>query len=126
MSSIRTKGKPNRAKKRAEFRQNGALLLMMLPGLLYLVANNYLPMFGILIAFKKVDFSIGIFRSTWVWFDNFEFLFKNRDRYDNLIGETDPYRYLEKIKEDGYVTSSRYVQNTYAVLVSENLTRFDK
>lgn len=56
----------------------------------------------------------------------FEFLFRNRTRYNNLIGETNPYRYLEKIKEDGYATSSRYVQNTYAVLVSENLTRFDK
>ena len=55
----------------------------------------------------------------------FEFLFKNRDRYDNLIGETDPYRYLEKIKDDGYATSSKYVQNTYNVIKSYNLTRFD-
>ena len=55
----------------------------------------------------------------------FEFLFKNRDRYDNLIGETDPYRYLEKIKADGYATSSKYVQNTYNVIKSYNLTRFD-
>jgi len=55
----------------------------------------------------------------------FEFLFKNRTRYNNLIGETDPYRYLEKIKDDGYATSSRYVQNTYNVIKSYNLTRFD-
>ena len=55
----------------------------------------------------------------------FEFLFKNRTRYNNLLGETDPYRYLEKIKEDGYATSSRYVQNTYNVIKSYNLTRFD-
>ena len=55
----------------------------------------------------------------------FEFLFKNRTRYNNLIGETDPYRYLEKIKDDGYATSSRYVQNTYNVIKSYDLTRFD-
>ena len=56
----------------------------------------------------------------------FEFLFRNRTRYNNLIGETDPYRYLEKIKADGYATSSHYVVNTYNVLKSYNLTRFDK
>lgn len=28
------------------------LIVMMLPGLIYLVINNYLPMFGITIAFK--------------------------------------------------------------------------
>ncbi len=56
----------------------------------------------------------------------FEFLFRNRTRYNNLIGETDPYRYLEKIKADGYATSSHYVVNTYNVLKRYNLTRFDK
>ena len=55
------------------------LYLMMLPGLIYLVCNNYLPMFGILIAFKKVNYSIGILKSPWVGFDNFEFLFKTKD-----------------------------------------------
>ena len=44
----------------AEFRNTLPLYLMMLPGLIYIVCNNYLPMFGILIAFKKVNFSIGI------------------------------------------------------------------
>ena len=55
----------------------------------------------------------------------FIFLFKNRTRYNNLIGETDPYEYLVKIKEDGYATSSKYVQNVYNVIKSYNLTRFD-
>ena len=55
----------------------------------------------------------------------FEFLFRNRTRYNNLIGETDPYEYLVKIKADGYATSSKYVQNVYNVIKSYNLTRFD-
>ncbi len=55
------------------------LYLMMLPGLIYLVCNNYLPMFGILIAFKRVNFSKGILASPWVGLDNFEFLFKTKD-----------------------------------------------
>lgn len=55
----------------------------------------------------------------------FEFLFKNRTRYNNLIGESDPYRYLQKIKDDGYATSSKYVENTYNVIKSYDLFRFD-
>ncbi len=55
----------------------------------------------------------------------FEFLFRNRTRYNNLIGETDPYEYLVKIKADRYATSSNYVRNVYNVIKSYNLTRFD-
>ena len=55
----------------------------------------------------------------------FEFLFRNRTRYNNLIGETDPYEYLVKIKADRYATSSNYVRNVYSVIKSYNLTRFD-
>ena len=57
------------------------LYLMMLPGLIYLVCNNYLPMFGILLAFKRINYSIGIFKSPWVGFSNFEYLFKTKDAF---------------------------------------------
>lgn len=70
-----------KSKRRAQRRKDLPLYLMMLPGLLYLVANNYLPMFGILIAFKKINFVDGIFKSPWVGFDNFEFLFKTKDAF---------------------------------------------
>ena len=70
-----------KARKRGERRRYLPLYLMMLPGLLYLVANNYLPMFGILIAFKKVNFATGIFQSPWCGFDNFEYLFKTKDAW---------------------------------------------
>ena len=52
---------------------------MMVPGLVYLLINNYIPMAGIVIAFKKMDYSLGkwaIFKSPWVGLKNFEFLFK--------------------------------------------------
>jgi putative aldouronate transport system permease protein len=57
------------------------LFIMMLPGVLYLFANNYIPMFGILIAFKKLDYSKGIFFSNWCGFENFEYLFKTKDAF---------------------------------------------
>jgi len=71
--------KRKKSKRKADILRVFPLFLMMLPGLIYLVCNNYLPMFGILIAFKKVDFSVGIFKSPWVGFKNFEFLFATKD-----------------------------------------------
>lgn len=57
------------------------LFLMMLPGLAYLFINSYLPMFGITIAFKELDFKKGILGSDWCGLRNFEYLFKTKDAY---------------------------------------------
>lgn len=55
--------------------------IMMLPGLVYLLVNNYIPMAGLVIAFKDLDFQLGIFRSPWAGLTNFEFLFKTKDAF---------------------------------------------
>jgi putative aldouronate transport system permease protein len=57
------------------------LLLMVLPGALYLLINNYLPMFGTVIAFKKINYAKGIWASDWIGFKNFEYLFKTPDAW---------------------------------------------
>ena len=57
------------------------MYVMMLPGLLYLLINNYIPMAGLFIAFKSTDFSKGIFHSDWVGFDNFKYLFSTSDAW---------------------------------------------
>ncbi|MBP1994489.1 ABC transporter permease [Paenibacillus eucommiae] len=59
--------------------KNRWLLLMTLPGMLFLLIFSYLPMFGILIAFKDFRYADGIWGSKWVGFKNFEFLFATRD-----------------------------------------------
>ncbi|MHA7964864.1 ABC transporter permease [Paenibacillus sp. CAU 1782] len=59
----------------------GPLMLLMLPGLIYLLINNYLPMLGMFIAFKNINFTQGIWGSDWVGFKNFEYLFKTSDAY---------------------------------------------
>lgn len=53
------------------------LLLMAIPGILYLIINNYIPMMGIFLAFKEYNFVKGIFGSDWVGFKNFRYLFSN-------------------------------------------------
>lgn len=55
------------------------LYLMMLPGLLYLIINNYLPIGGLVTAFKKFNYSKGVFGSPWTGLDNFKFLFATKD-----------------------------------------------
>ncbi|WP_233167331.1 ABC transporter permease [Paenibacillus roseus] len=57
------------------------LFLMLVPGLAYLIINNYLPLFGLVIAFKDYNYSQGIFGSDWIGFKNFEYLFKTTDAY---------------------------------------------
>ena len=47
--------------------------------LLLVFVFNYIPMGGIIIAFKKYTYSGGIFGSDWCGFDNFEFFFKSKD-----------------------------------------------
>ncbi|WP_340024950.1 ABC transporter permease subunit [Paenibacillus sp. FSL K6-1096] len=58
-----------------------ALTLMLLPAVLVLLAHSYLPMFGIFIAFKNVNYMDGIWGSPWVGLDNFSFLFSSGDMW---------------------------------------------
>ena len=51
---------------------------MALPGMMYFIIDRYIPMLGISIAFKKVDYSVGIWKSPWVGFENFRMLFAHR------------------------------------------------
>lgn len=55
------------------------LYLMMLPGLIYLFINNYLPIKGLTLAFKKYNYKLGVDDSPWCGLTNFKFLFTTRD-----------------------------------------------
>ncbi|GMQ64576.1 ABC transporter permease [Vallitalea maricola] len=55
------------------------LYLMMLPGFIIVLCMRYLPMGGIIIAFKDMNYADGLFGSPWVGLRNFEFLFKTND-----------------------------------------------
>jgi len=53
--------------------------LMLLPGLLLVLVFCYIPMFGVILAFKNFNPNLGIFASKWVGFDNFKFFFASND-----------------------------------------------
>lgn len=104
-----------KSRRKAEIRKTIPLLLMMLPGLVYLFCNNYLPMFGILIAFKKVNFSIGILQSPWVGFQNFEFLFKTKDAW-TMIRNTVCYNVV-------FISLGLVISVAIAILMAEISSR---
>lgn len=63
------------------------LFAMQLPAILLVLVFSYLPMFGIIVAFKRYRFDLGIFGSPWNGFDNFKFLFGS-NTFTTLIRNT--------------------------------------
>lgn len=57
------------------------LYLMMAPGLAYLLINNYMPLAGLQLAFKKFKYALGIWKSDFNNFKNFTYLFKSSDAW---------------------------------------------
>jgi putative aldouronate transport system permease protein len=64
------------------------LLALLLPGVLWFFVYRYLPMFGLLIAFKDFSFSKGVFGSTWIGWDNFKFLFFEQEDFYRIVRNT--------------------------------------
>lgn len=62
-------------------------------GLIHVFIFCYIPMFGIIIAFKKYRFNLGIFDSPWCGLENFEYMFKS-DVFTRLIRNTVGYNVI--------------------------------
>lgn len=62
-------------KRRIRWKKVIPIYIMLLPAMLYFLINNYLPMYGITIAFRKLDYSVGILNSPFNGLENFKFLF---------------------------------------------------
>ncbi|MBL4936235.1 sugar ABC transporter permease [Clostridium sp. YIM B02515] len=68
------------------FKANKELLLLALPGAVWFLIFSYLPIFGVIIAFKNFritgkSFIKSLIDSDWVGFKNFEFLFKTNNAW---------------------------------------------
>lgn len=53
------------------------------------------------------------------------FDFISTKRYSNLLSAETPNEYLERIKADGYATSSKYVQTNMNLVIKHNLMMYD-
>lgn len=77
----------SRLRSRRKFLMNLPLLIMFLPVALYFIIFKYIPMGGLIIAFKQYSVGLGIWDSPWVGWSNFELLFSNPQMI-NIIRNT--------------------------------------
>ena len=55
-------------------------LLSIIP-IISVFVFSYIPMFGVILAFKRYNYSAGIFGSKWVGFENFRYLLESDNFY---------------------------------------------
>lgn len=81
MTAGEPKGPTVRSKKLLQLKSYWPVYLMMLPGLVYIFINNYMPMPGVIVAFKTYKAKLGIYGSPWAGFKNFRYLFATQDAW---------------------------------------------
>ena len=92
--------------------------LMALPGVIYLFINNYMPLPGLVLAFKKYSTKKGIWGSPWVGLKNFKYLFRTQDAWiitRNTLG----YNIL-------FIIVNVIMAVSIAIILSELTTRWKK
>lgn len=112
----KTKVKIKKAKLSKRLIKSIPFYIMMLPGLLYFFVNNYLPMAGIVVAFKKVNYRLGIFKSPWNGVDNFKFLFESGNA-GRMIRNTVLYNIA-------FIVLGTVLSITVAILLNEIRSKF--
>ena len=67
--------KPRRSSFWKDLKQYAPMLVMLAPAVIYFLIFSYIPMGGIILAFKEFNYRLGIFGSPWNGFTNFRFFF---------------------------------------------------
>ena len=58
-----------------QLKKNRVMLCMLIPATVFVIIFSYIPMGGIVLAFKNFSYAQGIFHSPWNGLDNFRYLF---------------------------------------------------
>lgn len=58
-----------------ELKKNRVLFIMLVPAVVFVIIFSYIPLSGLVIAFKKFNYADGFFNSPWSGLDNFRFFF---------------------------------------------------
>ena len=99
-------------------KDNFALLVLALPGLITLICFRYIPMFGLLLPFKNYQYDKGLFGSDWCGFENFKFLVNSKDVF-LATGNTLFYNFV-------FIISGIVLGIITALLLNELSSRFVK
>lgn len=94
-----------------DLRQNRTKWLMLLPAAIVVILMCYIPMGGIVLAFKAYNYHDGIFGSPWVWFDNFKYFFQSGKAFTTTRNTV--------LYNAAFLCVNTFLQITCAVLLSE-------
>lgn len=104
-------------------KKNLILISMTLPGVIWLILLRYLPMFGIVIAFKDYkiyskapSFLNNIIHSKWAGLEKFKFMFKATDAW-RMIGNTIGYNAL-------WIVLGLIISVSFAIMLKEISNKF--
>lgn len=98
-----------------DFSKNRFLLGLTLPMVLLVLVFKYIPMFGVMVAFKRYRFDQGILGSEWIGLRNFRFLLESPDLW-RLVRNTVGYNVL-------FIVSELLVAVLVALLLYEMTSR---
>ena len=101
-----------------ELNKNKVLYLMFIPVMVFFITFYYLPIGGIVLAFKEFNYRDGIFRSPWNGFKNFEFFFRSGKAW-TVTKNTALYNLV-------FLALYTTVSMTSAILISEMRGRWFK
>lgn len=107
---------PVRKKKTGFFEEawrRRTLLLMLLPAVVLVFIFNYIPMAGTILAFKKFNYQLGIFKSEWAGFKNFYFFFKS--------GKAAVITRNTALYNIAFIISSTFLEVFFAIVLNEML-----
>lgn len=94
-----------------ELKSRPALFLMTLPAIVYFFIFSYIPMGGIIIAFKSYNYRKGILFSDWIGLDNFRYFFLSGKAW-SVTMNTIMYNLI-------FLASSTFFSILIAILISE-------
>ncbi|MBQ7838876.1 MAG: hypothetical protein IJ390_00055 [Lachnospiraceae bacterium] len=105
--------------------KNRALLLFVLPGLTLIIMFNYVPMAGLVLAFKNYKFNKGIWGSDWCGLNNIRFLFMTGDTtwriFRNTVGYYFLFRIIGTIADVSLAIALNECRNKYFAKVSQTI-----
>ena len=113
---------PGKELRRAGFirdlRTNRVYLLLLIPAIVYVVIFSYVPMGGVIIAFKNYNYSAGIFGSAWIGLKNFRFLLISNKLW-TLTRNTLAYNFA-------FIVIGMFLEVMFAVIINEMRCRWFK
>lgn len=100
-----------RNKRRRDFFKNKELFFLSLPAVLFFTVFTYIPLFGIIVAFKKFNYALGLWGSEWVGFKNFEFFFQSEIAF-RVTRNTILYN-------GGFIVLTTFFAVSFAIMLTE-------